>query len=93
MSHARFIKHDSIRLNDLVRVAGKYADADVTRTGVVVKRRHLNKDTVYETEQGVELLTVHADNTTTPECAKVTLISRPLNSQPLHDNDPAPSLF
>lgn len=89
----RYIKPDSIRMDDLIRVAGKYLDADITRTGKVVKRRHLNRDTSYETAQGVELLTVHADGSTTPTRARVTLVSRPLDSQPLNDADPEPTLF
>jgi len=90
----RFIKPDSIRMGDLVRVTGKYQDVDIARTGYMVKRDHQGRTTTYYSAAGVELLSVYGDGTTSPERAKVTLITRPMVSSPFPDStDESPTLF
>lgn len=92
MANARFIKHESIHLLDTVRVGGRYLDVDITRVGVVTKRRHEGRAYVYESREGVELLRVHGDGTTEPARARITLVNRVANAEAFQV-DPEPSLF
>lgn len=88
----RFIKHESIRLLDTIRVTGRYLDTDTSKTGIVRKRLHEGRGVVYLTAQGAELLRVFGDGGTEPAVARITLVGRVVDSQPF-DDDPEPTLF
>lgn len=87
------IKPSSIRLQDLIRVHGKYHDTDTTKVGVVAKRSYIGGTTEYTTAQGVVLLEVHADGTM-GGTTRVTLIRRMVNSKPFPDQvETVPTLW
>lgn len=93
MSKLRFIKHTSLRLNDVVRIHAKYLDLDVTRVGVVAKREHYGRTTVYTSPQGAVILQVFGDGTM-DGAVRITLVSRPVDSKPFEGQiDHEPTLF
>lgn len=60
----RTIKHESIRLGDVVRISGRIGDMEVARVGTVAKRTHSSIGTEYTTPSGMVLLTVYRDGST-----------------------------
>lgn len=78
------IKPESVRLMDMIRVHGKTYDVDTTKVGVVTKRTHVGRSTEYTTKEGVILFETHADGSM-GDATKITLISRPVDSQPFPD--------
>lgn len=79
---ARFIKHESIKIGDTIKVEENIADITVTRVGTVAKRDHSHFGTDYVTAQGVALYTHTRDGLKT---AKITLLARALNVSDMTD--------
>lgn len=77
---ARFIKHDSIKTGDVIKVERQIQDAIVTHVGRVAKREHSNYGTDYITAEGIVLYTHTRDDLAK---AKITLLERSLNVEEL----------
>lgn len=92
-SKARYIKHESIRMGDIIKISGHYVDMDITRQGTVRKRLHNGREVEYLTAQGAVLLTVYGDGTSDAGRYTVTLLRRELDSKPFDDKDPEPTLW
>jgi hypothetical protein len=93
MGKARFIKHESIRVKDLIKVTGSHHDMTITRQGTVTKRLHYGRATEYLTADNVVLLHAYGDGGSDLNRFTVTLLSRPLDSAPFSVTDPEPTLF
>jgi hypothetical protein len=71
---ARYIKHESIKIGDVIKVERKVQDATVTTIGRVARRDRGLHVTEYTTDQGIVLLTHWHDGISTG--GKITLLSR-----------------
>jgi hypothetical protein len=85
-----YVKPSTVREGDLIRVAGRYFDADISIVGVVAKITRWRNVTEYATDKGVELFTWLGDGQlkrgTDLNVTRITLINRdPTMPPPLFD--------
>ena len=72
----RYIKHDSIRIGDVIKVEQQVEDATIERKGQVAKRERSTYGTDYLTAAGIVLYTYTRDDLTQ---ARITLLRRTHN--------------